>query len=251
MTDPRHYRSRCYDAFVSKHWQYNHNFSREMFEYQARTYNKNFISILPPNRDARIIDLACGCGFFLYFLQKLGYSRSEGIDLSDEQLRIAEEAGVRNAKKGDIFEYLDKFEKHFDMVVANDVIEHLTKSEVLLLLDRIHRSLTADGIVLISTVNAHSLFGMGMVFNDFTHEQAFTPMSLSQVLRVCSFKVISLEGEKGYVYDLRSGLRYVAWWLVEKALQIYTAIERGTGRGLWLQKRIFEPRMHVVGKKHS
>ena len=135
------------------------------------------------------------------------------------------------------------------MVIANDIIEHLKKDEVLEFLDLISKALKPSGRVLIATVNAQSLFGGRAVFVDFTHEQGFTPGSLSQVMRICNFKDVKVYGDGPVAYDWRSGLRTILWSLIKELLKLYSVIERGTGRRMWKHQNIYEPRIFAVGTK--
>lgn len=241
------YRQRCYQSYVSTHWAYGHSVNGKEYELYAKVYKRRFKDIMPADKEAKIIDVACGAGNFLYFLQNEGYINSQGIDLSEEQLELARKVGVNNLKKADLFKYLPKYPESFDMIVANDIIEHLKKDEVLELLDLIFRSLKPFGKVLIATLNTQSLFGSSMLFVDFTHEQGFTPRSLSQVLRVCDFKDVKVYGEKPIAHDFRSGVRVGLWWCITKILKTYRIIERGTGRGLSKPNYIFEPRIFATG----
>jgi len=243
------YRTRAYNVFVSKHWNYSHTFSKETYNLFARVSKKRFDGILPERKPVKIIDLACGAGHFLYFLQKEGYTDTQGIDLSEEQLEVANKMGVENLKKADLFDYLPKHPQSFDMIIANDIIEHLKKDEVLEFLDMIYNSLVPNGRVLICTINAQSLFGARTVFIDFTHEQGFTPISLSQVLRICNFEDVKVYGEKPIAHDFKSAVRAGLWWGANKMLKVYVTIERGSGRGLWKYFDIFEPRIFAVGKR--
>lgn len=243
------YRARCYNGFVSKHWNYSHSFSKEAYDLFAGVSKKRFKGILPDDKEARIIDIACGAGHFLYFLQKEGYTNTLGIDLSEEQLEMATKMGVKNLQKADLFEYLPEHPQSFDMIVANDIIEHLKKDEVLKFLDLIYQSLKPGGRALLATLNTQSLFGTTTLFCDFTHEQGFTPKSLSQVMRVCNFQDVVVYGEKPIVHDLRSAVRAGLWWCTKRLLKAYLTIERGTGRGMWKHDNILEPRIFAVGKK--
>jgi cyclopropane fatty-acyl-phospholipid synthase-like methyltransferase len=195
------------------------------------------------------LDVACGAGHFLYFLQKEGYVNIFGIDSSQEQLDMAEKMGVKKLSKADLFEYLPNCSQRFDMIVANDIIEHLKKEEVCDFLDAIYSSLSPGGYTLISTVNAQSLLGNRIIYCDFTHESAFTPKSLSQIMRVCAFEDVKIYGEKPVIHDFRSAIRAGLWWCTKKILSSYLKIERGTGRNFWKADDIFEPRIYAVGRK--
>ncbi len=243
------YRKRIYESYVSKHWVYTHSLKKEEYELYAKVAKKRYKNILPKDKAANIIDIACGGGHFLYFLQQQGYIYAQGVDISQEQLDVAEKMGVKNLQKSDFGEYLLKCLGKFDMIIANDIIEHLTKDEVINFLETIHTSLKLGGNVLIATFNSKSLFSSRLRYCDFTHEQGFTPKSLSQVLRVCGFKNIKVYGEKSVIHDVRSFIRTMLWQIVKIILKAYLIIESGTGRGLWKKDYILESRMFAVGEK--
>jgi cyclopropane fatty-acyl-phospholipid synthase-like methyltransferase len=243
------YRDRCYKNYVTTKKNYTQTLSEEEYKLFTKVSKKRFKDILPDDKEVKIIDVACGSGHFLCFLKKEGYTNIEGIDLSEEQLEVAKKMKVNNVQKADLFKYLPKYPQSFDMIIACNIIEHLNKDEIMQFLDLIYQSLKNEGRVLITTLNTQSLFGAHTVFNDFTHEQGFTPSSLSQILRVCNFSDITVSGEKPIIHDLRSAIRAVLWWGIEKILKLYVIIERGTGRGLWKHHDIFEPRIFALAKK--
>ncbi len=243
------YRDRCYGSYISTHWNYSHSLSEREYEHFAKVAGKMYSRFLPSVKDAKILDVACGAGHFLYFLQKQGYTNARGIDLSAEQLEAAENAGAKNLQQADLFEYLPECEEKFDMIIAFDIIEHLTKNEVIEFLDLIYKSLSAEGLVLIGAPNVQTLLGTAGRYCDFTHEQGFTPGSLSQVMRVCGFRDVDVFGEKPVVSDFRSAIRSVLWWWTCRFLSFYNTVARGTGRGMRRRDNIFEPRMFAVGKK--
>ena len=243
------YHRRCYQNYVSTHWKFFHSSSKREFDHLRRIYKKRFNDFMPKGKTAKIIDIACGAGHFLYYLQREGYINTCGIDLNKEQLEVAKRIGVKNVKQADLFKFLPNNVENFDVIIANDIIEHLNKSKVLIFLDLIYQSLKPCGKVLISTANAQSLFGANGVFADFTHETGFTPISLAQIMRVCHFKDVKVYGEKPIPYDFVSAIRLILWLVVSKVLKAYITIERGTGRGMRKYEYIFEPRIYAIGEK--
>jgi len=243
------YRNRCYKNYVSRHFVYNHKLSKDEFNFFQKVYKKRYSAFIPKDKNAKIIDIACGSGHFLYFLQTEGYANSYGIDISEEQIKVAKKIGVKNVQRADLFEYLPHHIESFDMVIANDIIEHFKKDEIIIFLDLIYRSLKKNGILLIGTNNAMSLFSASGVFFDFTHEVGFTPNSLAQIMRVCNFNNVRVYGESPIVYNFLSAIRRLLWFIVTSALKTYITIERGTGRGFKKHKYIFEPRMFAIGEK--
>lgn len=242
------YRKRCYRAY-NLHFEQVHSFSREEFDFYAKVAKKRFGKFLPTSKDAKILDVACGTGHFLYFLMKEGYKNVLGIDISESQLEIARKMGIKNVERADLFEYLPKHPEEYDMIVANDIIEHLKKDEVFNFLDNIWNALKPEGKLILSTLNASTLFGSHGRYIDFTHEVSFTPESIYEVLTITGFKNIEIYGEGPVIHDLRSFIRAVLWRFVKVILKGYLIIEKGTGRGLWKHRVILESRLFTVAKK--
>lgn len=245
------YRERCYASYA-KQMRTRFSLSKEEYELLSKGYKKRFADILPPDKRATIIDVACGAGQFLYFLKKQGYTNVKGIDLNGESLECAKRMGVTDALKADIFKYLPGQKAAFDVIIANQVIEHFTKDEALTFLDALHASLKDNGIVILGTPNAASLFGSMYVNIDFTHETAYTPASLAQAMLVAGFEEIRVLGEGPLAFDLKSFVRAALWQGVKGLMKSYMAIAHGTGRGLRPgQGLILEPAFFAVGKKRG
>ncbi|MFN3739295.1 MAG: class I SAM-dependent methyltransferase [Thermodesulfovibrionales bacterium] len=244
------YRERCFEAY-NLHFEQFHSFSREEFNLYHKVAKKRFKPFIPTSKDSKILDVACGAGHFLYFLIKEGYRNVYGIDISEKQLEIARNMGITSVERADLFEYLPNHPQEYDLIVANDIIEHLKKEEIFNFLDLIWKALKPEGKAIISTCNASSLFGARSRYIDITHEVSFTPESLYEVLMVTGFNDIKIYGEEPVIHDLRSFIRALLWRFTTKILKIYVSIETGTGRGMWKRTDFFEPRIFAVAKKTS
>jgi hypothetical protein len=156
--------------------------------------------------------------------------------------------GVTEVKKVDMFKFLAKVKGKYELIIANDIVEHLTKNEVIQFLDAVFAALRPGGKVIVNTENAASLFGASRVFIDFTHEQGFTPISLSQVLRVCGFNEVRIYPNSP-VHSFSSWVRVQMWKVVESILKMFLAIECGLGKGMKKRDILLEPRMFAVAQK--
>lgn len=246
------YRQRCYQNYVETRWSQTHSLKKQEYTLLSKIYKKRFLPELPQHKEAKILDLACGAGHWLYFLQKEGYHNSWGIDISRDQLRLASKIGVKNLKQADAFSFLQNKKEEFDFISANDFIEHLNKQEILALLDLVYTALKPGGKILIMTVNVGApLLGPKSGFIDFTHETMFTPESLAQIMLVCGFSQVKVKGDSPIIYDFKSSLRASLWWLTTRLLKLYMVIARGTGRGLWKTNDIYEYRIYALGQKEK
>ncbi|MCW5203479.1 class I SAM-dependent methyltransferase [Desulfobulbus sp. US4] len=178
---------------------------KKTFELSARKYKynyKRFFSLL--SCEATILDVGCGQGQFLYYMKKENFHNVTGIDLSKSQIELALQMQPKMDFRhtGNPVDFLRKRPNHYDIIVMNDVLEHIEKKQVISILDAIHYSLKSNGRVIIKTVNAAYPLGFSQRYNDFTHTVAFHEKSLTQLLRHTSFADIRCYQEEIGLYNL-------------------------------------------------
>lgn len=243
------YRKAFFYKYVTTHVKYAEKISLKSFKLVEKRFEKNILPFLPKDKSIPILDIGCGEGHFLHFLQNNGYYNARGIDLGNEQLIVARKMGIKNVEKADFFQYIEKYQNHFGVIVAFNVIEHFKKMEAVKALHLIYQALKLNGKLLIITPNAQSLSGLYSTFGDFTHEIIFNARSLAQILRVCGFANVIVRGFELSGSDLRSKIRVLLWKIIRCMYKILFVIERGTGRSIWEVRPIFEASLFAVGYK--
>lgn len=179
-----------YHHFLAQYGQ-EREISEEM-NYRTRIYDLNYRNILPAEKNKKILELGCGSGFFLKYLENCGYTDCLGIDGSEEQIQRAGYLGVRVAM-ADFFEYLRETPDVFGVICLFHVLEHFFKDEIMNLLELIYDRLSFDGMILIEVPNAGSpLLGSHNRYIDFTHEVGFSPHSLKEVLLASGFMNVKI-----------------------------------------------------------
>jgi 2-polyprenyl-3-methyl-5-hydroxy-6-metoxy-1,4-benzoquinol methylase len=156
-------------------------------------YNRNFLKFLPSDKEAYILDLGCGEGFLLLWLKYLGYKNIFGIDISEENINIANSMGL-NCVLFNVVN-LKNFEpnKKFDLICAIDLLEHITKDRVISFLSSVYEKLNEKGTLIIQTPNMGSFLGLHMRYSDFTHEFGVTEKSVVDLLLSAGFRVENIE----------------------------------------------------------
>ncbi|MDD5110186.1 MAG: class I SAM-dependent methyltransferase [Patescibacteria group bacterium] len=101
-------------AFERHHWWFE----------GRRKVLRGLLARYLPDRGVEILDAGCGTGHHLIFLDRLGYRRAQGVDLSPLAIRFCARLGLRNAETGDVTRLRFSAEK-FDAVILLDVLEHL------------------------------------------------------------------------------------------------------------------------------
>lgn len=131
---------------------------RWLSEQEYRLLKKVIVTMLKPhaNPGAKLLDLACWDGEATrYYGDHLGIRDLHGLDFFDEQIAKARENGVQ-VRKCDL--ELERFplpDGSFDVVVANQIFEHL--KQIYRPMGEIHRILKPGGLLLFSVPNLASL----------------------------------------------------------------------------------------------
>jgi SAM-dependent methyltransferase len=108
-------------------------------------------------KDISIVDLGCGTGGLLHFLQKNNYQNLHGIDYSDASIHFSKLRNL-NVQKSNIDDISDLFKaQQFDVIICNDVFYCLDKIQIANALQNISSLLKVDGIFL-SNNNAFNIF---------------------------------------------------------------------------------------------
>jgi len=165
------------------------------FKRSLKYYNYRIKKYLPEKPDARILDLPCGEGRFLYFLKQQNYKDIKGYDIDESKINIGRLLNLP-VIKGDVFENLkNEPDSTLDCIICMDFLEHLEKNLVLELLDLSFRKLTSNGVMLIRMPCADGLFGSRDVCNDFSHKWGATSGVIHRLLSASGFNEISVFGE--------------------------------------------------------
>lgn len=210
------YRERVSESYITSNLGRAANRLEEIqkdYAVHKRYFEKNYSKYMPKNKDADILDLGCGMGHFLHFARGGGFSRTIGCDSSEECIAFCKERNF-NVVHSNIFDFLAGKENCYDVIVFNDVIEHLYKDEIIEILDLIYVSLKPKGVLLIKTPNmANPWVSTAGRYICLDHEIGFTEYSMMQVLMICKFKNIKIIGTNIYVFS--NPINYVAWLLAK------------------------------------
>jgi SAM-dependent methyltransferase len=239
------YRKRIYEKYASQFQDADQVFNSEIAERWGRVYDYYFRKWLPEDREVAIVDLACGSGKLLFFFKQRDYKNLQGVDISPEQVKLAQQI-CQDVSAVSALEYLADHPDSFDLITGVDIIEHFNKDEVITFLDGCFAALKPGGRLLLQTPNAESLWGTAVRFGDFTHEVCFTPDALSRLFNMSGFSNIEIR-EQGPVplgYSIKSTVRFIIWRVIRRFLILWNLAETGrAGSGVFT--RVFL----VTGKK--
>jgi SAM-dependent methyltransferase len=198
----------------------------ELLARREPVFRKHFLPLLPTERGARILDLGCGYGEFLYYLQRIGYTNANGVDLNDRQLEVGRSLGVRNLHLGDATAILAESRGEFDFISAIDVLEHVPKNKVLEILEQIYSALRPGGRFVCQVPNLAAFYSP-MFYMDFTHETPFTAPSLKQALQLSRFDHVRVLPMGPIAHGIKSAVRSVLWKGITACLRFVQTVEGG------------------------
>jgi 2-polyprenyl-3-methyl-5-hydroxy-6-metoxy-1,4-benzoquinol methylase len=150
---------------------------------------------VPKKRDAVILDFGFGWGHQILELWCAGFRDITGVEISASQVEHCKANCPEQISliHSDGCEFLEKnAERRFDLILLNDVIEHLSKDIRNRALSLIYKSLNPGGTLVIRTPNMSSLLATFSRYIDDTHVHGYTEVSLMQVLSSAGFSNLQL-----------------------------------------------------------
>jgi len=232
------YRTNLYNTYVSRFKSRHLTIRPEKLETYFRWAEKKFQPLLAGvSREAKILELGCGPGYFMEFLKRHGFSQVEGIDISPEQVELAAGRGLP-AQVRDVFAFLENPAREYQMIVALDFLEHFTKDEVFRLLGMIYQALSPGGVFLIETPNGEGLFPNQVIYGDLTHTTIFTSSSLSHALKTAGFDEIRCVETGPATHNLSGAIRLCLWKGITCAARMIRRIETGKRQEIWTENLI-------------
>jgi 2-polyprenyl-3-methyl-5-hydroxy-6-metoxy-1,4-benzoquinol methylase len=232
------YRQRLYEHYVSNFKGLNPLENENIFASFKVWANFKYLPLLKDLKsNVRILELGCGSGLMLRYLREQGFTDVIGIDISVEQVNLANKSGF-DAEVNDAFSFLDDQDESFDVIIAIDFIEHFYKDELILLFPLIHKVLKEKGTLLIQTPNGEGLFSNQVIFGDLTHLTIFTPSSLSQLLQESGFQNFTFIDTGPVPKDFRNRIRIVLWSMITLLANSVRKIEANKSQLIWTENFI-------------
>lgn len=240
------YRETLYKNYYSTHsGKIDQSVQLQHFKQQVRYFVREFEHLMPTDKQVQILDIGCGTGSLIKALNQLGYANTVGVDLSEEQVKMASTFGVDGIQHGDVREYLKDKQGTYDVIFAVDLIEHLGKDELVEFLAMVNAGLKPGGSVIFRTPNMDAPLSAVFAFADFTHEVFLNKSSAKQLLESCGYQSVRIT--EGIVYienPVKEIVRKVGWVLTKMCLKAQLFFSART----W-DEVVFSPNIVITGKK--
>jgi len=134
-----------------------------------------------------VLEFGCGRGEFLDVLRDAGVHYL-GVDLDQGMVDRCHEKGHTQVVHADGLEYLESLENEsLGAIFSAQVIEHLPYEQLLRLLALSHTKLRDDGVLIMETVNPHSMPALKTFWVDPTHQHPLFPEVMLALCRSSGF----------------------------------------------------------------
>lgn len=207
-------------------------------------YKSNYLRYLPENKEANILVVSCGPGYFVNLLKQEKYRRVLGIDSFPEKVSLATQKGL-DCRVEEAFPFLQKSKDRYDVIFCEQELNHLTKEEMLIFLSLCWNSLKRDGTLIVHGLNgANPITGSEALAQNFDHYNTFTEYTLRQLLRYAGFGEIRVIPLKLYVF-YKNPINYLLILLDT----VYTLFFRFSFMLYGKSNRIFTKKIAAICKK--
>ncbi len=175
-------------------------------------YKNNYLKHVPEDKKINILVISCGPGYFVNLLKVEGYDNVLGIDSGPGKIAHAKKKGL-NCRVEAAFPFLESNEENYDLIVAEQELNHLTKDEIFVFLDLANKNLSPKGRLIVHSLNgANPITGSEALSQNIDHYNTLTEISLHQILKFKGFKDIIIIPLNLYVFFMNP-LNYVAMFV--------------------------------------
>jgi 2-polyprenyl-3-methyl-5-hydroxy-6-metoxy-1,4-benzoquinol methylase len=173
-------------------------------------------ALLPARKDAAILDIGFGRGWFIAACLKLGYTNVCGADFG-----IARKAHVKEWSPNvsalyeietNIGDFLAGHAERFDFIHMSHVIEHIPKYSLLYVVDSLYWAMRPGGRLLLRTPNMEGPCANSSLYVTLAHEYGFAGSNLSSLLSVCNFEDIKFHQFGAYHPTVKQRLGAALRW---------------------------------------
>jgi 2-polyprenyl-3-methyl-5-hydroxy-6-metoxy-1,4-benzoquinol methylase len=183
-------------------------------------------------KDKKILDLGSGTGELCWLAKNMGADNVIGVNLSQDEIDFSQRHVQATFVNQDILGYLlDSPNESVDVIFALNILEHLTRDELVTVLDNSRRVLKRGGELIAIVPNGTSAYGTMTRYWDITHLLAFTPSSVQQLMRLSGFSSVDFKEWGPRIHGIVSFVRYLLWQMIRLATGLRLMIETGSLKG--------------------
>jgi len=134
-------------------------------------FDCEFAHLSRSDNSMSVLEIGCGTGIFLRYLEARGYKEIVGVDMDEGLKEALNDLKVSEIYFGDILDALENEldNRRFDRIVMFDVAEHIQLPALITLMANLRQHLKADGLLIMRVPNIESPWGHRMFYVSFEH----------------------------------------------------------------------------------
>ena len=167
-----------------------------------RNIRKKYLKYFDVNSE--VLDIGCGDGVLMKYLNKEGYS-AIGVDTDIDSVVHCRENNLTVFPK-DAISFLQENKAAFGGIICSHLIEHIPLDRIDPLINSCYGALIEGGVLLVITPNVNNLGGSANFWNDPSHIRPFTRDSLRKLLTKTGFNIINIGYDKDTKLNTRNDL---------------------------------------------
>ncbi|SRR5712692_6075356 len=174
-------------------------------------------SLLPTDRNAAILDIGFGSGWFIAACLRLGYSNVSGAEFGMAYKSHIRDWAPQNITlyeiEHDIGDFLaNRPPEQYDFIHMSHVIEHIPKYSLLWVVDALYRALKRGGVLLLRTPNMEGPTPNSSLYVTLAHEYGFCGSNLKSLLDICGFDDITIHDVPAFRQTLKQRIGALMRW---------------------------------------
>lgn len=172
---------------------YQSHRDRESSQYKKKhriQYDAEFFKLTEANEGMSVLEIGCGTGLFLRYLEDRGFAEIVGVDMDPGLEDVLSDLKTAEIHFGDVLEVLKKplAGRKFDRIVMLDVAEHIQFENLVRLLSDLKADLKPGGQLLLRVPNIESPWGLKMFFGTFDHVTPLGPGRMQELAHLTGWE---------------------------------------------------------------
>lgn len=193
-----------------------------------RQFDREFADLTEARPGMAVLEIGCGAGLFLRYLEARGYRDIVGVDSDTGLAGALADLRIAKVHLDDVRRVLDGplAGRRFDRIVLFDVVEHLDLDVLVALLERLKDVLVDDGRLLLRTPNLASPFGAEVFYGTFDHVTACSPDRMREIAVLAGLVCLGVHAQEPVplLRRLRQRAAFrVLEWMTSQHPEVWTA----------------------------
>lgn len=192
-------RDELFERYYETHYAVKTRVDQQKYDSELLRLSRFMPKITGNNKNARILELACGNGYVLNYLKQQGFRDFLGVDFSHEAVELCRQYATDRVLEADVWEFLKmEIEKknRYDVILMFDSLFHFERKEVPQLFKMCHAILNPGGLFAVKLMNMGNLTATELLYSDITILTGFTPSLVEHMFRLAGFHQVEFDDQK-------------------------------------------------------